>query len=88
MFSSLASPQSTEARYQELARIGRGGMAEVFLAVVRGAAVSKLVVLKRIWPELASDPIFAVYGRNAWKSRVRAHPDVADAHGYSAGRVG
>lgn len=35
-----------------------------------------------------SDPIFSVYGRNAWKSRVRAHPDVADAHGYSAGRVG
>jgi isopenicillin N synthase-like dioxygenase len=31
-----------------------------------------------------SDPIFAVYGRNAWKSRVRAHPDVAAAHGYSA----
>jgi len=29
-----------------------------------------------------SDPIFAVYGRNAWKSRVRAHPDVASAHGY------
>ncbi|SPM33325.1 Isopenicillin N synthase and related dioxygenases [Mycobacterium rhizamassiliense] len=34
-----------------------------------------------------ADPIFAVYGRNAWKSRLRAHPDVADAHGYSAGRV-
>ncbi|MEC4762679.1 isopenicillin N synthase family dioxygenase [Mycobacterium sherrisii] len=34
-----------------------------------------------------SDPIFAVYGRNAWKSRVRAHPDVAEAHGYSAGNV-
>ena len=34
-----------------------------------------------------SDPIFSVYGRNAWKSRLRAHPDVADAHGYSAGRV-
>ncbi|BBZ46262.1 2-oxobutyrate oxidase [Mycobacterium parmense] len=30
-----------------------------------------------------SDPIFAVYGRNAWKSRLRAHPDVAAAHGYS-----
>jgi isopenicillin N synthase-like dioxygenase len=29
-----------------------------------------------------SDPIFAVYGRNAWKSRLRAHPDVAAAHGY------
>lgn len=31
-----------------------------------------------------SDPIFSVYGRNAWKSRLRAHPDVASAHGYSA----
>jgi isopenicillin N synthase-like dioxygenase len=37
-----------------------------------------------------SDPIFSVYGRNAWKSRLRAHPDVAAAHGYvtaSAGHV-
>jgi isopenicillin N synthase-like dioxygenase len=31
-----------------------------------------------------SDPIFSVYGRNAWKSRLRAHPDVAAVHGYSA----
>ncbi|MCV7258516.1 2OG-Fe(II) oxygenase [Tsukamurella paurometabola DSM] [Mycobacterium shimoidei] len=30
-----------------------------------------------------SDPIFSVYGRNAWKSRLRSHPDVAAAHGYS-----
>jgi isopenicillin N synthase-like dioxygenase len=29
-----------------------------------------------------ANPIFAVYGRNAWKSRLRAHPDVATAHGY------
>jgi isopenicillin N synthase-like dioxygenase len=35
-----------------------------------------------------SDPIFSVYGRNAWKSRLRAHPDVADAQGYSSSRVG
>lgn len=34
-----------------------------------------------------SDPIFSVYGRNAWKSRLRAHPDVAAAHGYSSSRV-
>ena len=32
-----------------------------------------------------SDQIFSVYGRNAWKSRLRAHPDVAAAHGYSSG---
>jgi isopenicillin N synthase-like dioxygenase len=30
-----------------------------------------------------ADPIYSVYGRNAWKSRLRAHPDVAAAHGYS-----
>lgn len=30
----------------------------------------------------SNDRIYSVYGRNAWKSRVRAHPDVAAAHGY------
>jgi isopenicillin N synthase-like dioxygenase len=34
-----------------------------------------------------ADPIFSVYGRNAWKSRLRAHPDVAAAHGYSSDRL-
>ncbi|MBA0046378.1 isopenicillin N synthase family oxygenase [Mycobacteroides sp. LB1] len=28
------------------------------------------------------DPIHATYGANAWKSRLRAHPDVASAHGH------
>jgi isopenicillin N synthase-like dioxygenase len=37
--------------------------------------------------ENPADPIFSVYGRNAWKSRLRAHPDVAEAHGYSSSRV-
>ncbi|WP_375482617.1 isopenicillin N synthase family dioxygenase [uncultured Mycobacterium sp.] len=52
---------------------------------------AQIPVLK-LPPELAAqarlhadpaDPIFSVYGRNAWKSRLRAHPDVAAAHGYS-----
>jgi isopenicillin N synthase-like dioxygenase len=30
----------------------------------------------------ANERIFSIYGRNAWKSRVRAHPDVAARHGY------
>ncbi len=30
----------------------------------------------------SNDRIYPVYGRNAWKSRVRAHPDVAAAHRY------
>jgi isopenicillin N synthase-like dioxygenase len=37
-----------------------------------------------MWPD-PSDPIFAVYGRNAWKSRMRAHPDVATQYGYVHG---
>ncbi|ORA63063.1 isopenicillin N synthase family oxygenase [Mycobacteroides franklinii] len=28
------------------------------------------------------DPIHSTYGENAWKSRLRAHPDVAAAHGH------
>jgi isopenicillin N synthase-like dioxygenase len=32
----------------------------------------------------ANERIFSVYGRNAWKSRLRAHPDVAAAHGYGS----
>jgi len=27
-----------------------------------------------------SNPIFNTYGENAWKSRTRAHPDVAELH--------
>ena len=27
----------------------------------------------------ANEQIFSIYGRNAWKSRLRAHPDVAAA---------
>ncbi|QLL07954.1 isopenicillin N synthase family dioxygenase [Mycobacterium vicinigordonae] len=34
-----------------------------------------------------SNPIYSDYGRNAWKSRLRAHPDVAAAHGYTPGRL-
>jgi isopenicillin N synthase-like dioxygenase len=30
----------------------------------------------------SNERIFAVYGRNAWKSRLRAHPDVAAVHLY------
>jgi isopenicillin N synthase-like dioxygenase len=30
----------------------------------------------------ANERIFSTYGRNAWKSRLRAHPDVAAVHGY------
>jgi serine/threonine protein kinase len=43
-------------KYKVIAKLGEGGMARVHLAVVRGVAgVRKLVVLKSVRPELVSD---------------------------------
>ena len=44
-------------KFRVLLELGRGGMAEVYLAVVRGVGgFTKLQVIKRLRPELASDP--------------------------------
>ena len=46
-------------RYELLARLAAGGMGEIFLARLEGAAgFEKLYVVKRILPHLASDPRF------------------------------
>ncbi|HEY8143545.1 MAG TPA: serine/threonine-protein kinase [Kofleriaceae bacterium] len=46
-------------RYRVLEKIAHGGMAEIFLALQRGAeGFEKPVVLKRILPALAADPKF------------------------------
>jgi eukaryotic-like serine/threonine-protein kinase len=43
-------------KYRVLAELGRGGMANVFLSVIRGrGGVGKLVVIKSLLPELARD---------------------------------
>jgi serine/threonine-protein kinase len=79
---SDASAGTADApRYREFARIGRGGMAEVFLAVACEATVSKLVVLKRIWPELAADPTFAAMFLDEARLSVRmSHPNVVQTY--------
>src|SRR5207249_11484759 len=41
-------------RYELLRPLGRGGMAEVFLARRRAAGIEKLLVVKRIRPERAN----------------------------------
>ncbi|WP_062994587.1 isopenicillin N synthase family dioxygenase [Nocardia mikamii] len=53
-------------------------------------ALDARIPLLPLPPELAAaahgvtadpdNPIFDTYGRNAWKSRIRAHPDVAELH--------
>jgi serine/threonine-protein kinase len=44
--------------YQLVRRLGRGGMAEVHLAIASGASgFERLVAIKRLAPELAGDPV-------------------------------
>jgi serine/threonine-protein kinase len=72
----LARP--TGPRYQPIAQIGRGGMAEVLLAMMdAGCGARRLVVLKRIWPELATDPDFMTMFLDEARLSVRMnHPNV------------
>jgi len=44
--------------YQLVRRLGRGGMAEVHLAIASGASgFERQVAIKRLAPELAGDPV-------------------------------
>ena len=72
----LARPSGP--RYQPIAQIGRGGMAEVLLAMMdAGCGARRLVVLKRIWPELATDPDFMTMFLDEARLSVRMnHPNV------------
>lgn len=65
-------------RYELLAELGRGGMAELFLARLGGAGgFSKLLAIKRILPHLSDDPDFVALFLN--EARIAAqltHPNV------------
>jgi phosphate/phosphite/phosphonate ABC transporter binding protein len=64
--------------YQVLARLARGGMAEILLARQGGAAgFSRLVVLKRILPILADEPEFVhMFLEEARLAALVSHPNV------------
>jgi serine/threonine protein kinase len=70
------------SRYRPIARIGRGGMAEVILAEMRlGRGATRLAVLKRIWPELAQDPDFVPMFIHEGRLSARMnHPNVVQAY--------
>src|SRR5580698_2024628 len=54
-----ALPHARLGRYELLARLATGGMGEIFLARLEGAAgFEKLYVVKRILPHLADDARF------------------------------
>ena len=65
-------------KYEIGARLGGGGMAEVFRASVRGAAgFSRPVAIKRIHPEVSSDERFAdMFVNEAKLTSLLHHPNV------------
>lgn len=65
-------------RYLLLEKIGLGGMAEIYKAIVGGVAnFTKVVVIKRIHLRLSKDPAFVeMFVREANMSASLQHPDI------------
>ncbi len=77
------APALTELEdHQILARIGRGGMAEIFLARRPGSAGTELVVIKRLLPEDAEDPVILRMFEDEARLALRlGHPSIVRALG-------
>ncbi len=74
-------------RYQLVRPLGRGGMAEVFLACRRVAGIEKWLVVKRLRPERASDPRFLQsFQREARLSLGLSHRNIVPV--FDFGRIG
>jgi len=80
--ATTGSATRARRRYEPIAQIGRGGMAEVLLTMVdAGGGVWRLEVLKRIWPELATDPDFVTMFLDEARLSLRLnHPNVVQTH--------
>jgi phosphate binding protein len=78
---------SSFGTYQLIANLGRGGMADVFLAVARGpAGFNKLIVIKRLRAELAEDTSFREMFLDEARLAARLnHPNVV--HTYEVGET-
>jgi serine/threonine protein kinase len=78
-------------KYEVLAVLGRGGMSDVYLAVMRGpAGYAKLVVLKELRSELVQDPDhLAMFFAEARLGARLSHPAVVQVYelGQDAGRL-
>lgn len=74
-------------KYELLAPIGRGGMAELFLAKTTGPAdCVKLVALKRVWKDLLREPDFVSMFLDEARLALRLnHPNVV--HTFEVGTM-
>jgi hypothetical protein len=79
----MTKPEAVSgSRYEPIAQIGRGGMAEVLLAMAdAGGGGRRLAVLKRIWPEMATDPEFVRMFLDEARLSLRLnHPNVVQVY--------
>ncbi len=68
-------------KYRYIAMLAEGGMADVYLAVTRGAGFEKLVVIKQLRADLAADPTFvAMFMNEAGLAARLNHPNVVQTH--------
>ncbi|HEU4536111.1 MAG TPA: protein kinase, partial [Polyangiaceae bacterium] len=72
-------------RYRLIARLGEGGMAQVYLALVRGPAdVAKLFVIKQLRPELAADLEFrAMFLDEVRLATKLSHPNIVQTYEFA-----
>jgi serine/threonine protein kinase len=75
-----APPARTLDRYKIEALVGKGGMAEVYRAVVReGPWAGAPVAVKRLLPSLASDPAYVeLFEQEAEVTRRLRHPNIVE----------
>jgi len=81
--SHASGPEvSTIGKYQLIANLGHGGMADVYLSVVHGpVGFNKLTVIKRLRPSLADEPEFlAMFLDEARLAARLNHPNVVQTN--------
>ena len=72
-------------RYELHRRVGRGGMAEVYLA--RDRLLDRLVAIKILFPEFATDPSFvARFRREAQAAANLNHPNIVGVYDWGKER--
>jgi serine/threonine-protein kinase len=75
------TPTIFSNRYQVLAKIGQGGLAEVFRA--QDVALGRLVAVKALRPEYVADPAFLVrFHREAQSAANLTHPNVVAVYDF------
>src|SRR5262245_8270772 len=73
-----SEPAASGSRFEVIAELGRGGMADVYLAVLRGLEdFRKLAVIKRLRTDLAVEPEFLTMFLEEARTAARLnHPNV------------